>query len=395
MNRGSGPATAAWGLLLFLSLAALAFALGLHMLQSDPRRFASSCGALPGFDCLPALKSRYGRVLGAPLSDYAVATYAFFALLAGLALLSPARRDFAALVMALLSAGASLFVLRLAYISATLLRAWCPLCLALHILTPLILVASLVALRTRIGSIRAILRGEARRWRSEPRLPLSLLAAIVLVFAGLPLVHRRARMNFFDEHPEYRDVLEGRSPRFVDWSDMLDNGECRGNSGAPVTVVEFVDFTCPLCREAFTVLEDLSRTHEFRLFCLDFPRGSECNPHAMTSLPGACLGALAASRAHLCSRGWLVRDALIADPSLLSDARLAAMALAADTAAILADTTAQARLAREIALARRAGVEHTPTIFVNGMKIDGMPEEWFLEEAIDREAERSRRGERS
>ncbi len=380
-----------WFLLALLSFLALADSVWLAAIQRNASSLAVYCHVAPGFDCLPALTSRYGRLFGLPLSSYAVVNYLLWLLLSVQPLFHPRRADRNALLLVVFSAGGSLFCAWLAYVSFFKLRSPCPFCLVLHLLTPLILLVSLLVFRRRSSPVAAIVREELGTILADRRLVAGLAVAAALALAGIPLANHVAREEQLDAEPQYREILEGRVPRMETLGELLGDRPFRGPGDARVTIVEFADFLCPVCRDGRDLLDEIARDEGVKFIFVPHPRSRECNPRAEVEKPGSCLAALVASYATPRGRLWEVHDALYDDPGLLDEGRadeLARIAGAPDMAALRGDTRAVLDLQRDLGIAAMASVRHTPTLFVNGMGMEGMPQEWFLRELIERESRR-------
>jgi protein-disulfide isomerase/uncharacterized membrane protein len=380
-----------WIALSLLGLLASANSIWLYILQGDLTSFGAACHVAPGFDCAPALQSRYGQVFGISLSSYAVVTYIFFTLLGIQPLFERRFADRNALALVVLSFFGSIYCAWLAWVSRYVLRAICPFCTVLHILTPLILIFSLVALSRRTKSIAGIIREEAGSILGDKRLLFGLVAAGLALAIGIPWLNHLARERLLDAQPMYREVLEGRYPRYEALVEELGERPWIGPDDAAVTLVEFSDFLCPVCRQSRLILKELADQHELRYLFVPHPRSSTCNPYAEYERPIACLAALVAKYAERTGRYWPVHDALFDRPALLHEENadeLARLAGAPTMAAILADTTAAIALARDIELANRIGVRHTPAIFINGMGMEGLPDDWFLRDVVRRELKR-------
>lgn len=380
-----------WIVIAALSIIAAADSLWLHLAQTGEETFTRVCTVAPGFDCAPALSSHYSRIFSIPLSSYGLATYLLFALMATQSLFFPVRRDRNALILTVCSGAATFYTMWLAWISANRLRAYCPLCLVLHLITPLLFIASLVALTRRNESLRRIVIGEFATITESKLLIAGVLFVPLLLAVGLPLYHRRARDRELELYPEYRRVLEGTYQRVDDLSDRIRNNPSHGRPDAPVVLVEFADFSCPVCAESRYLLEDMLRIYDIRLVFVNHPRERACNPWAETDHPGACLAGLVAAYAHQRGNFWPVHDALFEQSDLLLEENrdvLARVAGAKSMREIMADSVAIEALARDVETGHAAGVKHTPSIFINGMGVEGMPERWFLEEAIENELAR-------
>src|SRR5262249_19965607 len=116
--------------------------------------------------------------------------------------------------------------------------------------------------------------------------------------------------------------VRAQDPKFYAWytglpvrpmSELI-TPDChrKGARDAPVAVVEFSDFQCPYCAEAFRDLRELMRTRpEVSLVFRHFPLDGSCNSHVSHSLhPDACLAACAAECAAKQGRFWEYHDLL-------------------------------------------------------------------------------------
>ncbi len=382
-----------WIFLVLLSLVALAASIQLYRIQREIDGFAV-CRIAPGFDCAPALQSRYGRLFGIPLSSYSVAFYLFIFAVALQPLFRSRTSDRNAVVATALLSGATLFCAWLAWVSLTKLRAYCPFCLVLHVVTPIMLAIVLWPLSKRRHDIGDIMRHEFHTIAADKRVLTGVILAGLLVVIGLPVSHALARHRLLAAFPTYKQVLEGNYPRFDRLTELLGDRPFRGRADATVTIVEFADFTCPVCMQARTAIEDLMRVYDVKFIYVNYPRSRECNPLGEDNRPGSCLGALVSHYA--AQRGadqfWRVYDSLFNAPGLLAEnrsARLAELAGAPSMEVILADTAAQLALRRDLEIARQADVRQVPTFFINGMGIEGLPEDWFFVEAVEREQDRA------
>jgi protein-disulfide isomerase len=160
----------------------------------------------------------------------------------------------------------------------------------------------------------------------------------------------------------YGSFEKGRRARL----DVTAFGPPRGAEKAPVTLVEFSDFTCPYCQLLKPILDDLVKDSNgrVRLYYKPFP----IQGHAR-----AQEAALAAEWARDAGVFWKMYDALFAHPHELADEDLAERAEEAggDPTALRAAIAAQAGKARITASqseARAAGLNGTPTLFFNGRR---------------------------
>lgn len=150
----------------------------------------------------------------------------------------------------------------------------------------------------------------------------------------------------------------------------------KGMDGAPVRIVEFTDIMCPHCAQFENLLGQIetmtapgSFTQEPRYYPLD----SECNPEIKgTAHDGIrCYGAKLQICTEQLPKFFELRRELFANQRQLTQGVMLAIALRfgadADTlqACIKAPETT-ARLNEDIAYAKKAGIEGTPLVLLNG-----------------------------
>ncbi len=175
--------------------------------------------------------------------------------------------------------------------------------------------------------------------------------------------------------------------------DLAGFGPPLGRAEAKVTLVEFSDFTCPFCQALRPELERFVREHEGRvkLFYKPFPIAS--HPRSMEA-------ALAGEWARDRDLFWPMHDRLFTHPHELSDEDLAGHARAVggdgdDLLAALAQGRNRSRVAASQAEARAGGLQGTPTVFLNGRRLELGPPQEALETirfALEDEEEWSRAG---
>ena len=152
----------------------------------------------------------------------------------------------------------------------------------------------------------------------------------------------------------------------------LEGRPSEGSATATATLVEFFDFECPHCKLMAEIVAKVSASHkaELRVVHKQFPLGSHRNA------PRASLAALAA---HKQGRYWEFHDALFAHQSELSmaedpmplfeqfakEAGLNLTKFKAD----LADPALAKMVADDRAEGDLAGIDATPTLYLNGVKL--------------------------
>jgi protein-disulfide isomerase/uncharacterized membrane protein len=334
---------------------------------------APGCGLGPATDCYRVARTEYSELFGWPLAAYAGL---FF--LGLLALLLAARREpqrlAPALALQTLLAGLGLLEgLYLIAIQAWVIEAWCLLCLALD--------AVLLALVTAgaapwPGRPRLILAHWhlALGWTARTRRGRLIGAALVLSLAALVgsgITLRRERLL-----RQAQQALVGR-PVEVPW---LHNGPSRGPHDARVTIVMFSDFQCGACARAAEVLDQLIEEQpDLRLVHQDFPLDSLCNPLMDRRMhPLACWAALFADCAGSQGSYWEFHDRLFMRQQRLSEAELKSLVIElnldlARFQTCVNDSAVHSQFSQRIGRALQLQIQRTPTLFINGYRVEGNP----------------------
>lgn len=142
-----------------------------------------------------------------------------------------------------------------------------------------------------------------------------------------------------------------------------------GPKDARVTLVEFSDFQCPYCAQAVGKLNAILKAYpnQVKLVYKQYP----LDMHSQ-----AALAAAASLAAHRQGKFWPLHDAMYADRTHLSRQTILAMAahVGLDTKRFVEDwdsPTVKQAVAREEMEGDKAGVDSTPTVFIDGRKYNG------------------------
>jgi protein-disulfide isomerase len=143
----------------------------------------------------------------------------------------------------------------------------------------------------------------------------------------------------------------------------------QGSGGARVTLVEYADFECPSCGEAYPLVKAVQRAFgdNLRLVFRHFPLRAS-HPHALAA-------ARAAEAAAEQGRFWQMHDRLferqhaLEDDDLRRHARKLGLDLERFARALAAPGT-EHRVLADLAGGTRSGVRGTPTFFINGTRYD-------------------------
>lgn len=144
----------------------------------------------------------------------------------------------------------------------------------------------------------------------------------------------------------------------------------QGNIDAPISLVEYGDYECPFCGEAYPVVKAIqARLGDNLCFAYrNFPLAN-VHPHAESA-------AQAAESAGAQSKFWKMHDILFENQEALEPDDLAeyAAAIGLDASRLLADVLNhrfQERIRDDFKSGVRGGVNGTPSFFINGERYDG------------------------
>ena len=159
----------------------------------------------------------------------------------------------------------------------------------------------------------------------------------------------------------------------------------RGTSNAPVTLVEYGDYECPYCGEAYAAVKQLQEEmgNQVRFVFRNFPI-TEAHPHAEQA-------AEAAEAAADQGKFWEMHDFLFEHQRALDEEHLAEYARIlslsdADLERELEEGTERGRVREDAIGGLESGVEGTPTFFINGVRYDGSYDTRSLRAAIEEAA---------
>src|SRR5438552_5014315 len=152
----------------------------------------------------------------------------------------------------------------------------------------------------------------------------------------------------------------------------------QGSIDAPIALVEYGDYECPYCGQAYPIVREIQKRLGARLRFVfrNFPL-REMHPHAQHA-------AEAAEGAGSLGRFWEMHDALfehqraLDDKHLIEYARSIGIADARFQQELFAHAHA-ARVREDFMSGGRSGVNGTPTFFVNGFRHD---DSWDLETLV-------------
>jgi protein-disulfide isomerase len=147
----------------------------------------------------------------------------------------------------------------------------------------------------------------------------------------------------------------------------------QGPVDAPLALLEYGDYQCPFCGEAYPIVKAIQKQLGNRL-CFAFRNFPLANMH-----PYAEHAAEAAEAAGAQGRFWEMHDLLFENQNALDDDNLAQYAAALDLEArrlineVLQGAYTE-RVREDFRSGARGGVNGTPTFFINGARYEGAPD---------------------
>ena len=147
----------------------------------------------------------------------------------------------------------------------------------------------------------------------------------------------------------------------------------QGPIDAPMSLLEYGDYQCPYCGEAYPITKAVQEQLGGKL-CFAFRNFPLVNSH-----PYAEHAAEAAEAAAAQGKFWPMHDVLFENQDALDDESLAEYAetLGLDARRLIAEVQAGANAAHirdDFKSGARDGVNGTPTFFVNGVRYEGEPD---------------------
>ena len=372
-----------------------------HRLLFDPR-YASFCDINSTVSCSEVLLSRYSTAYGVPIAIYGAIWFAGILVLLGAATWGgeTLRENVPGYVFALSTAGLAI-VLYLAYVSFAVLRVYCPLCLTAD--------AAVVGLFIVSGAATTFpMTTLPRRFLRDVKTSFVTPAAIAVIV--LFLIGAGSAAALFARESA---IAEGASASAVAQLASADQrsdferwyaGQPRvplivPNEGAKVLIVDFSDFQCPYCRQAYVALKPVIDKYNavapntVRLVLKDFPLDSKCNSGVQNGGPHpfACEAAVAVRLAKAKGHEQALEDYLFANQQDFSSENIrkwaGAIGQVTDFDAKYPSTIEEVK--GDIAFGHTLQVGATPTMFINGVKIAGVLAPQYLDQAIAIELQRA------
>jgi protein-disulfide isomerase/uncharacterized membrane protein len=374
------------------------------------------CGTEPGSGCDAVANSRFASVGDVSLAAVGLFFYASMLLLVALALVTNETARKAASSWLVLAFSLALVVdFVLLGVQAFAIRSYCVLCIATYIVN-LASFALLFPAFSEVSNMTVnLFRGEGRPtftvWASVSLVLLFFVGGVEQALSaaseasqvdllGAPisssnggesspmgledaLARIRELEQTLDDPQKYEQYQAAKALAQFEKEPVqdltLDGIPFKGPEDAPIKVVEFSDFLCPFCRNlaaAFSNYMPNSGGH-VAIYFKNYPLDMDCNPGLSRTLhEGACEVAMGSICAQEQGKFWAYHDLIFSQPPLGATndvvARIGVAAGLDETQlrGCLAEGSTRDKLAAQINEAKRLQVRATPTVFVNGKKLE-------------------------
>jgi uncharacterized membrane protein/protein-disulfide isomerase len=376
-----------------------------YRLVFDPN-YASACDISATVSCTQVYMSQYSTVYGVPVAVYGAIWFAAVLLLLLAGVIGPLRlrENVPGYLFAMSTAGLAV-VLYLGYVSFAVLKAYCVLCLTTDAAVIGLFLVSGAATSFPMTTLPRRAVTDIRAWVSSP-----LAIAVTLLFFG----GAASAVAFFPREgaggTNSAPAAAGQGAAQAATQDQRSEFErwyaaqprvpiIVPAEGAKVLIVDFSDFQCPYCRQAFVALKPLIAKYNaqapgtVRLVLKDYPLDSECNVNVQNGgpHPAACEAAAAVRLAKAKNREDAMEEWLFANqPAMTPESvRQAAkdVGQVTDFEAKYAPTLELVK--SDITFGKSLGVTATPTLFINGVKIAGVLAPQYFDQAIAIELQRA------
>ncbi len=343
----------------------------------------SVCNINATFNCDAVAASKYSAVFGIPIALWgAVANGVLAILLLGWIVGwtdNISRINRYALWLSGLIAGASIIM---GGISAALMSIFCLFCMATYLLSFLTFAfiwSDSDDFESSAGEDAAALFGESKFY-------LGLLAAIpvIVILLHLSATHSPQTEAIVRQSKLFTQAWQVATPFTFDLPPVLTSGGSQANnkSNAKMVISEFADFRCHHCRDAAPSLKSFIKTRpDVELHFYTFPLEKVPEKAADSKSCISCVLHKSVMCANEQDKGWAMHDALFAaqDEIVTMDAEKVSAKVSDLAGSIgintetlktcMASDATHERLKNISAMAEKAGVSSTPTIFVNGKKL--------------------------
>jgi uncharacterized membrane protein len=356
-----------------LGLAASSAATYVHYNLIENPDYSSFCDFNATVTCKAAYLSRYGSVAGVPVAVGGLLFFTWVLLMLWAARGKSAIKDSAPAYVFAGSTLALAVVLYLAYASFFILKEVCPLCVATYVAVVGVFIVSGGASSVPMSSLPSRLLRDVRVLVATP---LALVVSLLFIAGaswGMTVFPRESDRPQARPIPTLTDEQKAELAKWWDVQPKVPNFPFE-NAGAKVLIVEFADFQCPHCRDAYFALKPVfdkytANAKDVNVVFKTWPLNSNCNPSVpMANFVATC----DASALYVMARRKGTGDTL-KDWFFVHQNELSPDTVRGDATKVAQVTDFQAGYDKAIqevktdaAVGTSLNVHSTPTFFING-----------------------------
>jgi protein-disulfide isomerase/uncharacterized membrane protein len=400
-QNGRGGKRCGW-FVIILAVAGLLVSLYLYSmhvaLMKGEIKGSPLCGADGGFGCQSVAASQYSSMMGLPLASWGALFYSSLVLLGVGAVIfwRDSGRVYLRWIFWLVILGLAIDLF-LGYLMLFSIRSVCWLCISTYAINFAIFLVLLkrvwkepkprIPLRDIFPGAKNAQDGEVYYRNSIKSLLVGgILIASVAGVAGSQFISQALTGDDRERLEKLKLHLARQKIRTV----TIDNRPIMGTDNSNVTVVEFSDFLCPYCAIAakYLKLSSASNPDAARFVFRHYPLDASCNRSVSANIhPGACLLAEGSACANEQNRFWDYHDIAFETKGKIS--KNVVMDIASNIGLDLNEFKNCLNSGRGIKVVKedidaaiRAGVKSTPTLFINGRGLRGVPKPLILNEIL-------------
>lgn len=228
----------------------------------------------------------------------------------------------------------------------------------------------------------------------------ALAVAVIMTLAGQGMmpINDRQMQTYLMRHPELAAAMLGRYQQLEEMKQKAQQASALENTAAffdpkiafvtgpadaKKTFVEFYDYDCPFCRASLPAIKKYYDAHknDTRFAFIEYPIEQLHGPGAMFAAKASLAARKQPERYMDFHFALLAEEGAITETMIYANAAKAGMDVAKLKADIALPETQKA-LEASIALARKTGVDGTPTFILNGKLRPGMLEDKDVDAAM-------------
>jgi protein-disulfide isomerase/uncharacterized membrane protein len=353
----------------------------------------AACGAAGSiFNCHAVTASRFGTLLGLPLSLWGLVAYVATAALALSAWQFADTSSDALTALFGLSLLCVVVDAALAVVMFTQIHLLCPLCLASYAINVLLLLSAHWALQTSWAAALSRIPAAFGAWMPRPRAGAVWMVWAMVLTGLLGAVAVQASARYMVQGPP--GALRKQLLQFVSQQQRaqvdVTGDPIKGKPHQAFQVVEFSDLFCPSCQRAATLnpIFLANHRHDVTFVFKHYPLDQACNSTMKRTVhPNACRLAAATECAHEQGKFWELHDLIFAKAPpypvdhLTSDAQRLGLNVEQFQVCLDSGRGLEAVL-RDVQEGNRLNVTSTPTYLINGLPVPGVLTPTVLEEFV-------------